>query len=150
MTSVKRLDEVGYVLDTNVLLHDHHALTYFSKPKTWVIVPLYVLEELDLFKGELSDRGQRTREVTRALDKIRIQNEGTLYGASLTGGGRLLIVETHHEFSARERLSPHLLYDQLILNCTLDLSFKTSQIPREYRISITPPQKIRCLTNLNW
>ena len=43
----------NYVLDTNVLLHDPSALYKFKDNN--VIVPVYVVEEIDKFKRDLSE-----------------------------------------------------------------------------------------------
>ena len=48
-----------YVLDTNVLLHDPHAIFKFEDND--VIIPIYVIEEVDQFKREGSERGRNAR-----------------------------------------------------------------------------------------
>lgn len=58
-----------FVLDTNVLLHDPMALYGF--PSCVVGIPIQVLEELDTFKKEASDRGKNARDVSRRLDELR-------------------------------------------------------------------------------
>ncbi len=58
-----------FVLDTNVLVHDPHALYAFEG--ALVGIPAIVLEELDEFKKETTDRGRNTREVIRQLDALR-------------------------------------------------------------------------------
>src|SRR6266567_1208799 len=45
----------NYVLDTNILLHDPHAIFRFDDNN--VIIPIYVIEEVDQFKREGSERG---------------------------------------------------------------------------------------------
>ncbi len=57
------------VLDTNVLLHDPRAIYTFQD--NHVIIPIYVIEEIDGFKKELSERGRNAREVARNLDGFR-------------------------------------------------------------------------------
>src|SRR5262245_49846046 len=57
------------VLDTNVLLHDPRAIYNFED--NHVIIPIYVIEEIDGFKKELSERGRNAREVARNLDSFR-------------------------------------------------------------------------------
>jgi PhoH-like ATPase len=60
-----------YVLDTNVLLHDPKALYAFAgRP---VGIPVMVLEEIDSFKKEGTDRGRNARETARILDGLRKQ-----------------------------------------------------------------------------
>ncbi len=58
-----------YILDTNVLLHDPHSLARFVDND--VLIPIAVIEEIDRFKREQSDRGQNAREVSRWLDSLR-------------------------------------------------------------------------------
>jgi PhoH-like ATPase len=58
-----------YVLDTNVLIHDPRA--FFTFKGAHVVLPLMVIQELDQFKTETSQRGRNAREVIRLLDKIR-------------------------------------------------------------------------------
>ena len=58
-----------YVLDTNVILHDPHA--YKSFEGVHVGIPAAVLEEIDTFKKEGTDRGRNAREFIRELDSLR-------------------------------------------------------------------------------
>ena len=57
-----------FVLDTNVLLHDPRAIFPFADND--VIIPIFVIEEIDQFKKELSERGRNAREVARLLDEL--------------------------------------------------------------------------------
>ncbi len=57
-----------YVLDTSVLLHDHHSLINFKKSD--VAIPITVLEELDKFKVGNDIKNFAAREVIRFIDKI--------------------------------------------------------------------------------
>ena len=58
-----------FVLDTNVLLHNPHALFVFQDNN--VVIPFTVLEELDRFKSDNDNRGRNAREVIRYLDQVR-------------------------------------------------------------------------------
>lgn len=58
-----------YVIDTNVLIHDPKAIFTFEGAA--VGIPIIVLEELDSFKREGTDRGRNAREVIRILDALR-------------------------------------------------------------------------------
>ncbi|MBA2307279.1 PhoH family protein [Candidatus Dependentiae bacterium] len=58
-----------YILDTNVLLDDPKAI--FSFDHSTVAIPIEVLEELDQFKTESSQKGFNCREVIRHLDILR-------------------------------------------------------------------------------
>ncbi len=59
----------NYVLDTNVLLHNPGSLFAFGDNN--VIVPIYVIDEIDTFKKDLSDLGRNARQVARELDELR-------------------------------------------------------------------------------
>lgn len=77
-----------YLLDTNVLVHDPESI--FSFKSALVGIPITVLEELDTFKGESTDRGHNARETIRNLDVLRTQ--GSLRdGVELDNGGRLKV-----------------------------------------------------------
>ncbi len=59
----------NFVLDTNVLLYDPNALRSFKDNN--VIIPIYVIEEVDTFKKDLSELGRNARHVSRILDELR-------------------------------------------------------------------------------
>jgi PhoH-like ATPase len=78
-----------YLLDTNVLLHDPTALTAFQDNS--VLVPIYVIEEIDRFKKQLTRLGENARWISRFLDGLR--ERGRLSdGVELDTGGRLRVV----------------------------------------------------------
>jgi len=78
----------NYILDTNVLLHDPDSLFAFEDND--VVIPIYVLEEIDGFKRELSELGRSARQVSRNLDALR--KKGPLSnGVELPGGGKLFV-----------------------------------------------------------
>jgi PhoH-like ATPase len=78
-----------YVLDTNVLVHDPKALFDFGD--AIVGIPAIVLEELDQFKKEGTDKGRNTRETIRLLDDLRTQ--GSLAaGVALPSGGEIRVL----------------------------------------------------------
>ena len=56
------------VLDTNVLLHDPNALRAFEEND--IVIPIYVIEEIDKFKREMSELGRSARSISRTLDAI--------------------------------------------------------------------------------
>lgn len=57
------------VLDTNVLLHDPESPLHFSNDK--VVIPIQVVEEVDRFKRDQSEKGRNARRVSRMLDGFR-------------------------------------------------------------------------------
>lgn len=78
-----------FILDTNVLLHDPTAIFNFGDAT--VGIPAIVLEELDTFKKEGTDRGRNCREVTRSLDTLRAS--GSLRdGVPMHNGGTLKVL----------------------------------------------------------
>jgi len=77
-----------YILDTNVLIHDPQSL--FSFNEHIVGIPAMVIEELDKFKSETTDRGRNAREAIRHLDSLR--SRGSLKdGVQLNNGGIIQI-----------------------------------------------------------
>lgn len=78
-----------YILDTNVLIHDPQSIHAFGD--ALVGVPITVLEELDKFKSETTDRGRNAREATRFLDALR--GKGSLRdGVALDNGGTVKLL----------------------------------------------------------
>ena len=76
-----------FVLDTNVLIHDPRAILQFADNE--VVIPIFVLEEVDNFKKEASERGRNAREVARMLDGLRANGGRLSDGVPLPeGGGR--------------------------------------------------------------
>ncbi len=63
-----------FVLDTNVLLYNPHAVHVFDEHE--LVIPFTVLGELDKFKKENTEVGRNARTIIRELDKLRL--EGTL------------------------------------------------------------------------
>jgi PhoH-like ATPase len=85
----------NFVLDTNVLLHDPRSLFGFDDND--VVVPIYVIEEIDNFKRDLSTLGRNARQVSRYLDEFR--EKGKLKEGVPLGDGkgkiRVLMAERH-------------------------------------------------------
>jgi PhoH-like ATPase len=92
-----RPSEVGerrtYVLDTNVLLYDPHALFVFDEHD--ILLPMTVIEEIDRFKRDLNETGRNARTISRILDELRAR--GSLRdGVRLDDGGVLRVeYQTH-------------------------------------------------------
>lgn len=91
-----------FVLDTNVLLHDHKCIDYFQDND--IVIPIVALEELDKFKKGNETINYHAREFARALD--RLSGDG-LFGTGISlgeGRGKLRIV-TGKPFSQEMKLS---------------------------------------------
>jgi PhoH-like ATPase len=79
----------NYILDTNVLLHDPHSLLSFRE--NTLLIPIEIIEEIDRFKRDGSDRGQNARTVSRLLDGLRAGGRLS-EGVPLPAGGTLRIL----------------------------------------------------------
>lgn len=78
-----------YVLDTNVLMYDPEAL--FNFEDAIIGIPIVVLEELDKFKREGTDKGRNTRAAIRHLDVVR--ESGSLGdGIKLDNGSEIIVL----------------------------------------------------------
>jgi PhoH-like ATPase len=86
----------NFVLDTNVLLHDAEAITAFADNN--VVIPIYVLEEIDTFKKDVSELGRNARRVSRNLDRLR-EGGSLVKGVPINGtaGGTLTVVFARKE-----------------------------------------------------
>ena len=80
----------NYILDTNVLLHDPYAIYKFEDNN--VLIPIYVIEEIDKFKKELTERGRNAREFIRQMDGLRGSGNTLSKGVKLENGGILKVV----------------------------------------------------------
>lgn len=79
----------NYVLDTNVLLHDARALFAFADNN--VVIPIYVLEEIDTFKKDQSELGRNARQIARLLDEYRSVHGGLSHAQKLENGGTVRV-----------------------------------------------------------
>jgi PhoH-like ATPase len=114
----------NFVLDTNVLLHDPRSL--FSFDDNNVVIPIYVIEEVDKFKRDQSELGRNSRVVARYQDALRAQ--GSLAeGVPLPGGGLLSVVFTHRTIPAS--LGDPALMDNRILAVALDVKERDAEMP---------------------
>jgi len=82
-----------YVLDTNVLLHSPNALYAFNEHI--VLIPEVVIEELDKFKREATERGNNSRHVSRIIDNLRSKGN-LLEGVPINEHGGMLVLESNH------------------------------------------------------
>jgi PhoH-like ATPase len=107
----------NFVLDTNVLLHDPRSLFAFEDND--VVIPIYVIEEIDNFKRDLSSLGRNARQVARYLDEFRAQGklaEGVPLGE---GKGSVRVLFTERELPRHLLDSPSV--DNKILATALDV-----------------------------
>ncbi len=78
------------MLDTNVLLYSPQAIFAFNEHT--VIIPEVVLEELDRFKSESTERGAHSRQVSRIIDELR-SHGNLLSGVPLNEQGGIFRIE---------------------------------------------------------
>lgn len=57
-----------FVLDTSVILHDHNSIFNFEEHD--IVLPIFVLEELDNFKRGNDTKNYEAREFIRSLDSL--------------------------------------------------------------------------------
>ncbi len=77
-----------FILDTNVLIHNPQSLFSFAENR--VVIPIVVIEEIDLFKKGVDEKSRNARQVGRYLDSLR--SGGSLHeGVKLDNGGTLQV-----------------------------------------------------------
>ncbi len=115
----------NFILDTNVLLHDPRSIFGFGDNN--VVIPIYVIEEIDNFKRDLSSLGRNARQVSRYLDEFRAAGklrEGVSLGPT-KGTIRVTITD--------RKLPPELgdghSTDNRILATALDLLDREKDLP---------------------
>ncbi len=107
----------NFVLDTNVLLHDPGALFAFEENN--VVVPIYVIEEIDKFKREMSELGRSARGVSRSLDELRAQGN-LAEGVDLPKGGHLRVAFSNRVIPTAVAMTSHEV-DSRIIAVALDV-----------------------------
>ncbi|HXN32573.1 MAG TPA: PhoH family protein [Polyangiaceae bacterium] len=108
----------NYVLDTNVLLHDPHAIFRFEDNN--VIIPIYAIEEVDQFKREGSERGRNARAIARLLDELRERGGSLSKGVALESGGTLRVAVPSKRLELPSAID-HTAMDQAILQTAFDV-----------------------------
>jgi PhoH-like ATPase len=84
----------SFVIDTNVLIHRPDAIMSFRDNE--IIIPLWVLEELDKLKTYSDERGRNARHAIRFLDECS-KNGDLSEGVKLENGSILKVKLTHTE-----------------------------------------------------
>lgn len=116
-----------FVLDTNVLLHDPHALFRFQE--NTILIPITVIEEIDRFKKDMNETGRNARQISRILDELR-QKGSLSSGITLESGGKLRVTLINSEML--RHLPPELSEqkgDNRILAVAAEAKSKSDQIP---------------------
>ena len=114
----------NYVLDTNVLLHDARAFYAFADNN--VIIPIYVIEEIDTFKKDQSELGRNARQVARLLDQYR-HDGGLSQAQSIETGGTVRVALSKNPIKNPSYDSRSM--DQRILEIALEVRDADPKIP---------------------
>ncbi len=116
-----------FILDTNVLLYDPHAVYRFEENE--IIIPITVIEEIDRFKKDMNETGRNARLISRILDDFR--KKGSLAtGIGLESGGTLRVELYNTELA--KLLPPELSEqrgDNRILAVAVDIKNKNGRAP---------------------
>ncbi len=123
--AIAGVDKKIFVLDTNVLLHDPRAMFLFEDND--VVIPIYVVEEIDTFKKDLSELGRNARQVSRYLDQLR-QDGSLATGVKLDRGGVLRVATTH--LALPEEVTMDRGQDSKIMAVALELSIANKKTGR--------------------
>ena len=114
----------NYVLDTNVLLHDARAFYAFADNN--VIIPIYVIEEIDTFKKDQSELGRNARQVARLLDQYR-HDGGLSHAQPIETGGTVRVALSKNPVKNPSYDSRSM--DQRILEIALEVRDTDPKVP---------------------
>lgn len=109
-----------FVLDTSVILHDHHCINQFDEHD--VAIPITVLEELDNFKKGNDTIHYEAREFIRFLDKL--SGQFTLQGwipLNGPGKGRFCVIMDESSTLDATRIFGDNKADHKIINAALHM-----------------------------
>ena len=85
-----------FVLDTNVILHDHHAIRKFQDND--IVVPMAVIEELDHFKKGNDALAYNARGFVREIDRLSDRKMFGKDGIAIGKGLGRIKIEVNHPF----------------------------------------------------
>jgi PhoH-like ATPase len=107
-----------FVLDTSVLIHDHHAIINFKEHD--LAIPITVLEELDKFKLGNDIKNFSAREVIRFIDKL-VGNKNLQEWIEINKGlGKFKVVmDTDPKTMNAEKIYAAVKNDHKIINAAL-------------------------------
>lgn len=88
-----------FVLDTNVILHDHKAIRHFQDNN--LVIPVAVIEELDKFKKGNDALSYNARGFMRDLDRITDGRTFSASGVPIGGKLGMIKVEPNHPFTGQ-------------------------------------------------
>jgi PhoH-like ATPase len=134
LTAVRKV----FVLDTNVLLHDPRAIYKFDEHE--VVLPIYVIEEVDNFKRDMNELGRNARMISRFLDELRDEAVDNLQGGvALPSGGWLRVAVPQDALEVSHAKSGHNA-DHKILQSAL---MERDAHPRQETVFVTMDSNLR-------
>ena len=116
----------NFVLDTNVLLHDPRSIFGFGDNN--VVIPIYVIEEIDNFKRDLSSLGRNARQVARYLDEFRAQGKLREGVPLAPDKGTIRVLFTERQLP-KEWADGHSSIDNRILAVAVDVRDREKDLP---------------------
>ena len=116
----------NFVLDTNILLNDPNSIFAFEENN--VIIPIFVLEEVDSFKKDMSELGKNARRISRLLDELRSMGR-LIDGVPINeGAGTLRVAFAQRELSEEYALLGNTA-DSRILAVANQVQKETPDVP---------------------
>ncbi len=128
-----------YVLDISVLLYTPEALYDF--PDKEIVLPVGIIEELDILKLDLGEKGRSAQIVSKMLDECR-QYGSLVEGIDLPNGGKLRIELTDPESGAL----PYSLNLKSISNRVLAVAWTLSQKNKDL-VFVSQDENLRTKAN---
>lgn len=110
-----------YVLDTNVLIHDPESLLKFEDNE--VVLPIYVIEEIDKLKRAEGEKGRNARVVARHIDEMR--KDGSLVEGIKTKNGGTIRVEVEGSVDLLPGFMRKDVVDNRIIATVLEVAKET-------------------------
>ena len=105
-----------FVLDTNVFIHRPDAL--FSFKDSEVVIPLWVLEELDKLKTFSDEKGRNARRAIRMMDEVG-KHGNLAEGVRMENGATLRVALSHSSTMPRDLMVDKV--DNKIILAALDI-----------------------------
>ena len=106
------------------MLHDARAIYSFADNN--VVIPIYVLEEIDTFKKDQSELGRNARQIARELDQFRSEG-GLSHPQKMQNGGtvRVALAKNPPKNPSNDSRS----MDQRIIDIALEVRDEDRKIP---------------------
>jgi len=128
-----------YILDISVLLYTPEAL--FDFPNKEIVLPIGIIEELDILKLDLGEKGRSALIVCKMLDECR-QYGSLVEGINLPNGGKLRIELTDPELGS----FPYNLNLKSISNLVLAVTWTLIQKNKEI-VFVSQDENLRTKAN---